>query len=163
MGFVSLGKQALEVRFKLCRGGNGDDADAEIVDIHLLKAFPVLAERLVNDDLFDEFVYKLRRQFDEIRDPAHLCDEHSDVIDLLLYTVQICFKDFDLLLKLRFLSLVFPIAVFPEPRSCPGVSPTLPRSCRRAVISRSDGHSVFKEQKRSRYIETPKGETTTSL
>ena len=31
------------------------------------------------------------------------------------------------------------------------------------VISRSDGYSVFKEQKRSRCIETPKGETTTSL
>ena len=28
---------------------------------------------------------------------------------------------------------------------------------------RSDGYSVFKEQKRSRCIETPKGETTTSL
>ncbi len=33
MGFVSLGKQVPEVRFKLCRGGNGDDADAEVVDI----------------------------------------------------------------------------------------------------------------------------------
>lgn len=31
MGFVSLGKQVPEVRFKLCRGGNGDDADAEAV------------------------------------------------------------------------------------------------------------------------------------
>ena len=54
MGFVSLGKQVPEVRFKLCRGGNGDDVDAEVVDIHLVKAFPVLAVRLVNDDLFSE-------------------------------------------------------------------------------------------------------------
>lgn len=54
MGFVSLGKQVPEVRFKLCRGGSGDDADTEVVDIHLLKAFPVLAVRLVNDDLFSE-------------------------------------------------------------------------------------------------------------
>ena len=54
-------------------------------------------------------------------------------------------------------------AVLPETRSCPSVSPALPRSCRRAVISRSDGHSVVKEQKRSRYTETPISETTTSL
>ena len=55
MGFVSLGKHTLEVRFKLFRCWNGDDADAEVVDIHLLKGFPVLAVRLVNNDLFDEF------------------------------------------------------------------------------------------------------------
>ena len=109
MGFVSLGKQALEVRFKLCRGGNGDDADAEVVDIHLLKALTVLAERLVNDDLFDEFVYKFRRQLGKTRDFAHLCDEHPDIVDLLLLAVQLGFKNFDTLLKLRLFSLVFPV------------------------------------------------------
>ena len=43
IGFVSLGKHTLEVRFKLFQCWDGDDADAEVVDIHLLKAFPVLS------------------------------------------------------------------------------------------------------------------------
>ena len=81
MGFVFLGKQALKVRFKLCRCWNGDDADTKVVNIHLLKALPVLAVRLVNNDLFNEFVYEFRLQFGKIRNLAHLCDEHSDVVD----------------------------------------------------------------------------------
>lgn len=59
-------------------------------------------------------------------------------------------------------------AVLPEPHSCLSVSPASLRSLpwqegHGKVISHSDGHSIVKEQKKSRCIETPEGETTTSL
>ena len=65
-------------------------------------------------------------------------------------TMRTSFKSF-LLEKSRLLQLKSHFAVFPECRSCPGISP---QRCHarsrqgghRTVISHSDGHSIFKVQ-----------------